>query len=227
MFVAPRLRMARLWAAEEIALTADELRGVLLPYPKELEPSVRRFVRGLIDWHELVSRARAAGLSYVDAWSWTEEPLLRRLKSLAAGGCQLAVECYGPPIREDAEASWELTRLLLRVRVTGKVDLEAWRRLLGTGRPPVKEGYATLSLRVAEGAKVSAWEYPLPPSDSLSSENLSEESIKALADYVFKYLVTTSNPDEAYIRWLSDTHRELADELRALAATLGLLRREE
>ncbi|MEM1568640.1 MAG: hypothetical protein QXI84_09180 [Thermofilaceae archaeon] len=227
VIVAPRIRMARLWAAEEVAQAADYLSGVLLPYPQELQTPVRRYVEGILDWEELVSRVRSMGLSYVDVWSWTEEPLLRRLRSLTAAGYKLKVECYGPPLREDAEASWEVTRLLLRVRVTGKVDLEAWRRLVGRVKTPVKEGYATLSLKPAEGVKVSAWMYPMPPSDTLSAENLSEESVRALADYVFKYLVATSNPDEAYVKWLSETHRELSEELLPLARALGVLRREE
>lgn len=227
VIVAPRLRMARLWAAEEVAQAADDLSGVLLPYPRELQTPVRRYIEGLLDWTELVSRVRAMGLSYAGVWSWVEEPLLRRLRSLAAAGYNLKVDCYGLPLREEVEASWELTRLLLRVRVTGKVDLEAWRKLVGGGRAPVREGYVTLSLKPAEGVKVSAWMYPMPPSDTLSAENLSVDGVKALAEYVFKYLVTTSNPDEAYVKWLSETHRELSEELVLLARTLGVLRREE
>jgi len=227
VLVAPRLRMARLWAAEKLALYADELRGVLLPYPRELELPVRRFVRGIVEWEELVSRVRDMGLPYVDAWSWTEEPLLRTLRSLEGRGYRLAVECYGPPLRDDAESSWELTRLLLRTRVTGRVDLEAWRKLVSSGRPPTREGYATVSLRPAEGATVLAWEYPFPPGDALSAETLSEESVKALVDYVFNYLITTRNPDEAYVRWLSSVHGEVGRELEALARALGLLGRGE
>lgn len=227
VLAAPRLRIARLWASEEIAFLADELRGVLLPYPKELEQPVRRFIEGLIDWNELVARVRKEGLPYVDAWSWTEEPLLRRLRSLVASGFDLRVECYGPPLKEDAEASWELTRLMLRTRVTGKVELEAWRKLVGSGSAPVKDEFVTLSLRPASGSRSIVWSYPFPPNDTLTAETLSEERVREAVEYVFKYVVTTSNPDQAYLRWLSNVDAKLASELEALARIIGLIGRED
>ncbi len=222
VLVAPRLRLARLWAAEEIALAADELRGVLLPYPRDLGAPVRRYVRGASSWEDLVAEVRRLGLPYADVWSWTEEPLLRRLRSLWAGGFRLAVECYGSSLADEARATEELLRLLLRTRVTGKIDLAAWARLVG-GRPPVREGYATLSLRAAGEAKVVEWGYPMPPSDSLAPENLSEESVKRYVDYIFDYLMKARNPDEAYLMWLSRHNAELAAELAELAKTLGVL----
>lgn len=221
MLVAPRLRLARLWAAEELALIADELEGVLLPYPRELETPVRRFVKGVVGWEELVAKVRAIGLPYADVWSWTEEPLLRRLRTLSLGS-QLSIECYGPPLADEARATEELLRLLLRTRVTGKVDLEAWAKLVGGGGPPLKSGYATLSLRAAEGASVIKWEYPMPPSDLLSSESLSEESVREYVDYVFEYIMRASSPDEAYLRWLSVRYRDVAEKLEKLAQVLGL-----
>mgnify|MGYP001626406308 CR=1 FL=1 len=226
VLAAPRLRLARLWAAEQLASLADEVRGVALPYPRELETPVRRFVQGLIGWEELVARVRREGLPYVDVWSWTEEPLLRGLRSLASSGYELRVECYGPPLAEEARASWELTRLILRVRVTGRVELEAWRGVVGSGSAPAREGFATLSLRPA-GPRSIVWGYPFPPSDALSAETLSEEGVRAMVDYIFRYVVTTSNPDEAYLRWLRGVDAGLASELEELARTLGLVRREE
>jgi hypothetical protein len=223
VLVAPRLRLARLWAAEEVALAADELKGVLLPYPRDLEAPVRRFVRGASSWEELVAEVRRLGLPYTDVWSWTEEPVLRRLKSLWASGFHLAVECYGPPLADEARATEELLRLLLRTRVTGKVDLSAWAKLVG-GQPPVKEGYATLSLRAASGARVVEWGYPMPPSDALGPENLSEESVKRYVDYIFDFLMRARNPDEAYLMWLSRHHGELAAELAELARALGVVK---
>jgi len=222
VLVAPRLRLARLWAAEEIALTADELKGVLLPYPRDLEAPVRRFIRGASGWEDLVAEARRLGLPYADVWSWTEEPLLRRLRSLWASGFRLAIECYGSPLADEAKATEELLRLLLRTRVTGKVDLAAWAKLLG-GQPPVREGYATLSLRSLGGARVVEWRYPMPPSDSLSLESLSEESVKNYVNYVFEYLMKARNPDEAYLLWLNSHFPSVAEELVKLAKTLGMV----
>lgn len=222
MLVAPRLRLARLWAAEELAFAADELKGVLLPYPRELEVPVRGFVKGLSTWEELVAEVRRLGLPYVDVWSWTEEPVLRRLKSLWAAGFHLAVECYGSTLADEARATEELLRLLLRTRVTGKVDVAAWAKLVG-GQPPVREGYATLSVRAAEGGEVRRWKYPMPPSDSLSPESLGVETVKSYVDYVFDYLMRARNPDEAYLMWLSNRFQGLAAELKELARALGVV----
>jgi hypothetical protein len=222
VLVAPRLRLARLWAGEELALAADELEGVLLPYPRDLEAPVRRFVKGASSWEELVAEVRGLGLPYTDVWSWTEEPVLRRLRSLWFSGFRLGVECYGPPLSEEARATEELLRLLLRTRVTGKVDVAAWVKLLG-GQTPVREGYATLSLRSLGGARVVEWRYPMPPSDSLSLESLSEESVKSYVSYVFDYLMKARNPDEAYLLWLNRNFPSAAEELEKLAKTLGVV----
>ncbi|MCS7104348.1 MAG: hypothetical protein NZ954_02125 [Thermofilaceae archaeon] len=225
VIVASRLRLARLWAAEEIVLAADELKGVLLPYPSELERHVKGFVKGLTTWDDLVSAVRDSGLPYVDAWAWTEEPLLRRLRSLHASGFKLSIECYGPPIAVEAEASWELARQILRVRVTGKVDLEAWRKLVGKREPPAKAGYATISLQPIEIARVTAWEYPPPPTDSLSSRNLSEEQVMRMVNYIFNFVVTSRNPDEAYIRWLEELKYESSkiNKLKSIALMLNII----
>jgi hypothetical protein len=223
VLVAPRLRLARLWAAEELALAADELEGVLLPYPRDLEAPVRRFIRGVSSWEELVAEVRRLGFPYTDVWSWTEEPLLRRLRSLWFSGFRLEIECYGPLLADEARATEELLRLLLRTRVTGKVDVAAWAKLLG-GLPPVREGYATLSLRSLGGARVVEWRYPMPPSDSLSLESLSEESVKSYVNYIFDFLMKARNPDEAYLLWLNCHSPSAAQELEKLAKALGVIK---
>lgn len=63
----------------------------------------------------------------------------------------------------------------------------------------------------------------MPPSDSLSLESLSEESVKSYVSYVFDYLMKARNPDEAYLLWLNRNFPSAAEELEKLAKTLGVV----
>lgn len=63
----------------------------------------------------------------------------------------------------------------------------------------------------------------MPPSDSLSLENLSEESVKSYVNYIFDFLMKARNPDEAYLMWLNHNFPSAAEELGKLAKTLGVV----
>lgn len=228
MLVAPRLRMARLLAGEAVAELAEAARGVLLPYPRDLERYIKRYVSGAIRWVELLRAVEGSGLPYAGSWEWVEEPLLRRLRSLWERGFRLAVRCYGPSVGEEAERVAELLRQILRVRLRGEVDLEEWKRVLSGGRPvPLEEGFVTLSSKPVKGAAVvEAWRYPPPPTEALSANSVSPEAVKRYVNYIFDFIIPSGSLDEAYLRWLESQPgwRGAARRLRILAKKLGILK---
>lgn len=223
---APRLRLAKLWLAEKLAELADRLEGVLLPYPIDIAQRVSSYIKGSISWEELVQAAASLGLAGASSWAYVEEPLLRMLRTLNMQGIPLKIKCYGPSAEEEAELAWELLRLLINVRLRGVIDLEAWRKILPSSPVPAEEGYATVTSRRVGGANVLSWDYPFPPGEELTADNLTLESIKEYVDYVFRYVMLSSNVDEAYLKWLEsrEGRSERVQQLRSLAESLGIVR---
>lgn len=224
VLAAPRLRLARLWLAEKLAELADRLEGVMLPYPPDLMQHVRSYVKGLIRWEELVQAVISLGLANVNSWVYIEEPLLRMLRTLNIQGISLKIKCYGPSVKEEAELAWELLKLLINARLRSIIDLEAWRRVLPSLPVPVEEGYATVTSRRVKGNNVLHWHHPFPPSEEITAESLTPESLKEYIDYVFKYVLLSSNVDEAYLKWLENREgqSERLQQLWSLAESLGI-----
>ncbi len=226
VLAAPRLRLAKLWLAEKLAELAERLEGVLLPYPVDMVQRVKSFIQGSMSWEELVQAAASLGLAGASSWAYVEEPLLRMLKTLNMQGVPLKIKCYGPSVKEEAELAWELLRLLINARLRGVIDLEAWREVLPSSPVPAEEGYATVTSRRVEGANVLSWDHPFPPGEELTADNLTLESVREYVDYVFRYVMLSSNVDEAYLKWLesSEGRSERVRQLRSLAESLGIVR---
>ncbi|MEM3137549.1 MAG: hypothetical protein QW760_03450, partial [Thermofilaceae archaeon] len=122
--------------------------------------------------------------------------------------------------------TWELLKLLINARLRSVIDLEAWRRVLPSLPVPVEEGYATVTSRKVEGGNVLHWHHPFPPSEEITADSLTLESLKEYIDYLFKYVMLSSNVDEAYLKWLEsrEGQSERLQQLRSLAESLGITR---
>jgi len=196
---APRLRLARVRLAE-VLLELEGAERVALPYPSDLERVLNLYAQGLVGWRRVVEEARERMPGYFRSWLWSEEPLLRALPLLGA-----KVRCYMPSSKDYFSRASELAVLAFRVRVTGKVDIEEWRKLLGSGAAaPPAEHVVVASRPPGGGLGVDVWRLPYPPSEVLSSSNLSEEAVREYVNYVFTYIVHSKNIDEAYLRWLEE-----------------------
>ena len=230
VIVAPRLRIARILVGETLLSFTEKVKGVLLPYPLELEPVLQRFVRGSIEWEEFLREVKEKDLLHTRSWLWIEEPLIKRLRLLRDLGIKLEVECYGLKVRVLTNLASELLRLTLRARLKGRVELERWRDILSRGVQVVlKDYYVTISSlepRGVEGRVLNVWRYPLPPSEELSLSNLSEESVMRYVSYIFDYVMTSINVDEAYLKWLEGLGLvDLASRLRSLLSASGMMSR--
>ena len=226
VLVAPRLRIARFLAGTALSGFAGKSRGVLLPYPRDIEEHVRDFVYGIIEWRRLLEKVKRAGMSYVRSWAWIEEPLLGKLRLLHELGAGFDVRCYGPSTMELFQLTGEILKLVFRVRVTGKVDLESWRRILKTEiKIPLREVYVTFSSvqpKIHGVEVIDVWKYPIPPTERLSLETLSQDTVKNYVSYMFDYIIESKNVDEAYLKWLNDKGMEVPENLKKLAKLLVL-----
>ena len=227
VIVAPRLRIARILVGEALLSFTGGVEGVLLPYPLELEPVLQRFVRGSIEWEEFLREVKEKDLLHTRSWLWIEEPLIKRLRLLRDLGIKLEVECYGLKVRVLTNLASELLRLTLRARLKGRVELECWRDMLSRRAQVVlKDYYITISsseLRDVQCRVLNVWRYPLPPSEELSLSNLSEESVMRYVSYIFDYVATSVNVDEAYLKWLEEQGlKDLASQLRSLLSASSM-----
>lgn len=195
---APRLRLARVKLAEKL-LEMESVERVALPYPGDLERVLNLYSQGLVSWRRVVEEARERMPGYFRSWIWSEEPLLRALPLLGA-----RVKCYMPPSEKYFREASELALLAFRARVTGRIDLEEWRRVLKGDRAVPAEQVAIANSPPVEGVGLDVWGLPYPPSEVLTAWSLSEEAVREYVDYVFTYIVHSKNLDEAYLKWLEE-----------------------
>lgn len=206
--------MARLKLSEKLLDLGEEIRGVYVPYPREMERVVNLYARGEVGWDRVVEEARRGMPEFYRGWLWVEEPLIRSLRVLGA-----RVACYGDKLEGLYRSAGEFLSALLRVRVTGEVRLEEWRKLLSRSEVPVREGYVTVSSFSVPGAtNVDVWGLPYPPTDE--PDVGSEGWVRELVEYVFDYLVTSRNVDEAYVKWLRERRGVRARELEEMLSIL-------
>lgn len=198
LFYAPRLRLARMKLAEAL-LGLEEVRGIALPYPRDMERILNLYAQGYVGWQRVFEEARERMPGYYRSWLWTEEPLIRALPILGA-----RVRCYLPPTDEVFREASELVILAFRVRVTGRVNLDEWRKAIGGERVAPPNEQVTVASVPHEGEGVDVWGLPYPPSELLASGQLTEELVREYVDYVFSYIVHSRTLDEAYLRWLEE-----------------------
>uniref|UniRef100_A0A7J3X6X6 Uncharacterized protein n=1 Tax=Thermofilum pendens TaxID=2269 RepID=A0A7J3X6X6_THEPE len=197
---------------------AGELEGIVLPYPKELERVLNLYARGVVGYQRLVEAIRESMQGFSSSWLWVEEPLLLALPRLGVR----RVLCYLRSAAEVFSSAAELVSLAFRARVTGRIDLEEWRKALGSISVEVKEGYVTVASRAPRGLHAQdTWGLPYPPAETLDPASLSEEAVREYVEYVFNYITRSRNLDEAYLRWLEEKKGlkvpELWDLLRLIA----------
>jgi len=198
VLLSPKLRLARLNLAEKLLDLSEEFRGVHLPYPKELEKSLNAYARGIIDWRSIVEEVKRLMPGFARGWLWVEEPLIRSLRFLGKD-----VKCYGDSSLELVSRSGKYLSLLFRVHVTKQIDLEEWRQLFGREKVPLDENYVTVASKSVEGARnIDTWGLPYPPTEDI--DPLTKEKILELTEYVFNYILTSKNLDDAYLKWLEE-----------------------
>ncbi|MCC6003496.1 MAG: hypothetical protein LM590_04070 [Thermofilum sp.] len=196
VLLSPKLRLARLSVAERLASLMEEFRGIFLPYPRELGKALNAYARGVLDWRGVFEEVKSLMPGFFRGWLWVEEPLIRSLRMLGK-----EVRCYGDASAQLLARSGKYLSLLLRARVSGRIDLEEWRRVLGEEKVPVAEGYVTVSSRRVEGAEnIDSWGLPFPPTDDV--DVVTREKVSEIVDYVFNFVVVAENLDAAYLKWL-------------------------
>jgi len=213
VFLAPKLKLARMKLANMLMELAGELEGVALPYPKELEKVLNLYARGVVGYQRLVETVRESMQGFSSSWLWVEEPLLLALPRLGVR----RVLCYLRSAADIFSSAAELVTLAFRARVTGRVDLEEWKKVLGAGNVEAREGYVTIASSAPRGLQArDTWGLPYPPPESLDPDNLSEKAVREYVDYVFNYITRSRNLDEAYLRWLEEKKGLRVPELWAL-----------
>jgi hypothetical protein len=201
VLLAPKLRLARMKLASTLMELAGEVEGIALPYPKELERVLSLYAKGVVGYQRLMEAIRESMQGFSSSWLWVEEPLLLALPRLGVR----RVLCYLRSAAEAFSSAAELVSLAFRARVTGRIDLEEWRKALRGGDVEVREGYVTIASRAPQGLQArDTWGLPYPPAEALDPANLSEEAVKEYVDYVFNYITRSRNLDEAYLRWLEE-----------------------
>lgn len=222
VFLAPRLRLARLKLANILLEHSGMFEGVALPCPRELERVLNLYVRGTVGFQRVVDSVRGVLQGFSSSWLWVEEPLLLALPRLGVK----VVACYLRSASEALASAMDLVSLAFRGRVSGKFNVEEWRKTVSGEGIEAREGWAAIASRSVKGVEASdVWGLPYPPPEALSPEDVSEEKIKEYIDYIFDYILVSHNLDEAYLRWLEERRGIRKPELwRLLRLASGVAR---
>ncbi|GEM_PF-3586032 len=213
----PRLKIARLFAASLILGRAERISLLALPYPKEMEEALEKFVKGLVSWSSFQLRVVNFMGSYGRSWLNLEEPLLLGLKLAFEKNPNLKLLLYGSLEKEDLKyrVVSELAALALRARITGRVDVEEWRRVLSWFRkiPPELQIEARQAVVIIESKShvprgailVEALPgYVESPIEKLFSSRISEQIVGEYVEYILDYLAKYPSIDCAYFKWVKD-----------------------
>ncbi len=233
----PRLRLARAQALGALANISDKARGLALPYPVELARTVRAYVKGKVSWEDVKLRLRRLLGVYGGIWLKIEEPLLRGLKEL--GFADLVFTARARGIVKGFTSALELLAYALRLRLGAAVNPSEVYSLTHRLRPYIgfepglaARGYAVIvdSLRIAQVLAESFRlvnvmpGYVETPLEELIWAGRGEvlEALRRYTNFVFNYLTTSRDLDEAYLRWVVDEYPEsyLAREARKLLLLL-------
>ncbi len=212
----PRLRIARAFALNYIAELAGKFEELSLPYPVELERSLRAYARGIVDWSSLKRRVERLLGFYARAWLKVEEPLVRGLRALYEIS-EFSITLYGTleSVNKRLEGALELARLVLRTKIGRRVELGEWMKVIGSAATPSIPRAREGSVVVVEQRPSCAHVEVLPgyvdsPADKLAKTEGSglAEAVREYVEYVTEYVLRYRDVDEAYFRWLLDKHPE-------------------
>jgi len=211
----PRLKIARLFAASLVLGRAEEIELLVLPYPREIKMELEKFTRSIISWKYLQKRIIELMGSYGYSWLDIEEPLFLGLKLIRERNPKLDLYLYRSIGDEDEKyrITSDLLALALKYRVTGKIEVEEWRRVLsGYRRKRVEVGDKRAIIIIEDKLQAPSGSiliealpgYIESPLDKLFSSPVSEQIIKEYIEYVTEYLAKYSSIDYAYFKWLKD-----------------------
>lgn len=127
----PKLRSSKVKAIEH--LRKRKYDGLFLPLPRDLDGFLKDLSEGL-PYTYVLSRLRASKLipEPVGAWEYSVEPYLKVLSQIRRNNPNIKIYCYGDQLYShfSMENAVETSLLTLRSSVTGKIDVEKWRRLV-------------------------------------------------------------------------------------------------
>jgi len=107
--------------------------AILIPIPTALQRFLEEYVSGL-PYESFVEQLRCSKLiaEPLQPWTHTFEPLLRALREMKHKHQLLDIFCYGDQVYEEksAETAVKISMLTFNSASTGKIDLDAWRKLL-------------------------------------------------------------------------------------------------
>ena len=107
---------------------------LFLNFPREMEILVADLAEGRRTYESLIDEVSYSGIipEPVEAWEYTAEPLLKVLPNLKEIHPGLKIYCYGTKKHQFLlnNIAIRAARLTLQTAITGKVDVEGWRRLL-------------------------------------------------------------------------------------------------
>lgn len=127
----PKLRKSFTKAASYLGET--KCNAILIPIPRTLQRLIEEYVLGA-PYGLFVEKLRASKLISEPLAPWTHitEPLLRALREMKHKRKRLEIFCYRDSTYEEksAETAVKISTLTLNVASTGKIDIDAWRKLL-------------------------------------------------------------------------------------------------
>ncbi|MDH5688570.1 MAG: hypothetical protein OEZ48_12015, partial [Candidatus Bathyarchaeota archaeon] len=135
ILAAPNLRTSYMKIAERLkGLYCDSL---FLNFPENLEPLVRDLVENRLSYRAFIEEIRKRKLvpEPINGWRYTAEPLLKSLieAKLLKSGLQLY--CYKDVNHNmiSANIAGKIALLTFRANMTGKIDIEDWKKIFNRG----------------------------------------------------------------------------------------------
>jgi len=127
----PKLRKSFMKAASYLRET--KCNAILIPIPRTLQRFIEEYVLGA-PYELFVKKLRRSKLISEPIAPWTRmiDPLLRALREMKHKPKRLDIFCYGDPTYEEksVQTAVKISALTFNVASTGKIDLDAWRKLL-------------------------------------------------------------------------------------------------
>jgi len=127
----PKLRRSFMKVASR--LQQAKYNAILIPIPRTLQTFIEEYVLGA-PYELFVEKLKRSKLISEPLAPWTRimQPLLRALREMKHKHPQLEIFCYGDEAYEEksAQIAVKISMLTFNFASTGKVDLNAWRKVL-------------------------------------------------------------------------------------------------
>jgi len=186
LLVVPNLRKGYERAVLKILEFPERLDRILIPLPEDMNDELLRYLLGEISIEQLVKDTAIELESNTRAKLMT--PLLKGLKIVAKMLPPVEIVCYLPRevVVKYSTIYSRIIRLLYRVRISGRVDVGAWRSVLSDleSRAEVLNGILAnrvyhylkkTTLIIASGESIVKW---------LRNWGVEVEVVHALEDYI-------------------------------------------